>query len=127
MRKWMADRLKRRKKTAEPASSEPKATPLQPAYFDAPANAPSAAEPEQPAKDDGPYVPEMAEPQTSGAESAEPQANPQRVQGDRGPNRGNAQRGRRRRGGRGRGRSAVPGTPREGAQASAEPSVPVVR
>jgi len=42
----MADRLKRRKKPAEQATSEPKATPLQPAYFDATPAAPPVAEPE---------------------------------------------------------------------------------
>ena len=125
MRKWMAERLKRRKKKAEPDPNEPKATPLQPAYFDALASAPAAAEPEEPAQDSQPEMPEMTEPQTAGVESAEPQSGSQRVQGDRGPSRGNAQRGRRRRGGRGRGRSSGQGTPRESAQqTSAEPAVP---
>ena len=35
MRKWMSDRLKRSKKKAEDAKSEPGPAPLQPAYFDA--------------------------------------------------------------------------------------------
>jgi predicted kinase len=34
MRKWMSDRLKRRKKTAEEGKGEAKPAPLQPAYFD---------------------------------------------------------------------------------------------
>jgi predicted kinase len=34
MRKWMSDRLKRRKKTAEESKGEAKPAPLQPAYFD---------------------------------------------------------------------------------------------
>jgi predicted kinase len=126
MRKWMADRLKRRKKTAEPASSEPKATPLQPAYFDAPASEAAAAEPEEPSQDSQPAMSEMAEPQMTGAESAEPQSGSQRVQGGRGPSRGNAERGRRRRGGRGRGRSGGQETPRESTpQPAGESAAPV--
>ena len=35
MRKWMSERLKRRKKPQESKPSEPAQTPLQPAYFDA--------------------------------------------------------------------------------------------
>jgi predicted kinase len=125
----MAERLKRRKKTAESASSEPKATPLQPAYFDAPANEAAAPEPEEPSQDAQPDMTEVAEPQMAAAESAEPQSGQQRLQGDRGPSRSNAQRGRRRRGGRGRGRSSGQGTARERApqsstQGSEEPAVP---
>jgi len=63
MRKWMADRLKRRKKPAEKASAESSPTPLQPAYFDAEPNAP-AAEPDEPAAS-APETPEAAEPQTA--------------------------------------------------------------
>ena len=105
-------------KTAESASSEPKATPLQPAYFDAPANAAAAPEPEKPSQDAQPDMTEVAEPQMAAAESAEPQSGQQRLQGDRGPSRSNAQRGRRRRGGRGRGRSSGQGTARERAPQS---------
>jgi predicted kinase len=36
MRKWMRDRLKRPKKTADAGKSEPAQAPLQPAYYDAP-------------------------------------------------------------------------------------------
>ncbi|MGC2193159.1 MAG: hypothetical protein WA628_00690, partial [Terriglobales bacterium] len=35
MRKWMSDRLKRRKKPSEAKPNEPAQAPLQPAYFDA--------------------------------------------------------------------------------------------
>src|SRR6266567_2881558 len=45
MRKWMRERLKRRKK--DPAKIEEKPVPLQPAYFEADATAP-AASPDQP-------------------------------------------------------------------------------
>jgi predicted kinase len=51
MRKWMSDRLKRRKKTQESKPAEPAQAPLQPAYFEAGAtpvesDKQSAAEPE---------------------------------------------------------------------------------
>src|SRR2546428_13306344 len=45
MRKWMRERLKRRKK--DPAKIEEKPVPLQPAYFEADATAPPAS-PDQP-------------------------------------------------------------------------------
>lgn len=98
MRKWMRDRLQRRKKKSPEAGSEPAPPPLQPAYFDANEAAESSpsdvdpvdvSEPEvevQPEVAESPQVAEAAEPaqkRTTGAES-----------------RG---RGRRRRGGRGRG------------------------
>jgi predicted kinase len=100
MRKWMKDRLQRRKKKAPEQGSQPAPPPLQPAYFDAeqsPSPAPesslheeeisSAPEPEleaQPAREESPAAVEQPrEPVASG-------------EGQRG-------RGRRRRGGRGRG------------------------
>jgi predicted kinase len=43
MRKWMSDRLKRRKKTVEEGKGETKPAPLQPAYFDKPATAKEAS------------------------------------------------------------------------------------
>jgi predicted kinase len=43
MRKWMSDRLKRRKKTVEESKGETKPAPLQPAYFDKPATAKEAS------------------------------------------------------------------------------------
>jgi predicted kinase len=48
MRKWIGERLKRRKKTTEESKNEPKEAPLQPAYFDAaaPPAAPEAKEAE---------------------------------------------------------------------------------
>ena len=127
MRKWMAERLKRRKKSAEPTSSEPKATPLQPAYFDAPSS-PSAAEPEESSQSNQPEMPETADAPIPETGSAEPKSGFQRVQGDRSPSRGNSQRGRRRRGGRGRGRSGAQSSPREiAAQPVADAAVPVAQ
>jgi predicted kinase len=124
MRKWMRDRLQRRKKKSEEQVSQPAPPPLQPAYFDA--EEPSRAEPEGRS--------EVAE---SAAEERELEAQP--VGEESGPleseqakpqaTSGGAQRarGRRRRGGRGRGGS---GRGREQAVAQAFtpkgiPSVPV--
>jgi predicted kinase len=42
MRKWMSDRLKRRKKTQEKKPAEPAQAPLQPAYFEAGATPPES-------------------------------------------------------------------------------------
>jgi predicted kinase len=106
MRKWMSDRLKRRKKAPQKAAGEAGPAPLQPKYFDAEA-APSSSAPDispdvtndaprdesQPAE-----APESAEP-ASASHDAQPS-------GD-----GDARRGKRRRrgrGGRGRGRTASP-------------------
>ena len=119
MRKWMRERLKRRKKPTEQAPAESAPTPLQPAYFDADPNA-SAPEPEEPAAASEPDAPEAPEPQMAEPEASEPAA--QDAQADRSPNRGNSQ-SRRRRGGRGRGRGQR--APREIApQSAAEPAVP---
>ncbi|HEY6182706.1 MAG TPA: ATP-binding protein [Terriglobales bacterium] len=115
MRKWMAERLKRRKKKAEAAPNESKASPLQPAYFDAEPN----AAPEEVAEPIAANDPEPveAEPEAP-AEAAEPQANSEPAQGERNFNRGNSQSRRRRRGGRGRGRSSQQNVARDAAQQS---------
>ncbi len=119
MRKWMRDRLQRRKKKAPEPGSQPAPPPLQPAYFDADqdsAPAPESGhlesrhfesthnEPEGPTASEAefaaPSAPEEsanATPQPSPSGGREPVA--RRVAGDEGQ-RG---RGRRRRGGRGRG------------------------
>jgi predicted kinase len=120
MRKWMAERLKRRKKKAEPASTEPQASPLQPAYFDAEPN-PGSEEGAEPVAASDPE-PVAAEPEAS-AEPAEAQGNVQPSQGERNFNRGNSQQRRRRRGGRGRGRTNQQNAARDAAQ---QPSVEVV-
>jgi predicted kinase len=93
MRKWMKERLQRRKKKPAEAAT-PAAPPLQPAYFDAeetPSQAPEASEPEAAAPE--------PEPEASSApmESAEAVPAQSRAQSSA------TGRGRRRRGGRGRG------------------------
>jgi predicted kinase len=125
MRKWMADRLKRRKKNAEQASSEPKTTPLQPAYFDAASPAPPG-EPEEVE----PVVSMQAEPQEAeeapSAESDSAEIHPQ-TEG-RSLNNDPRNRRRRRRGGRGRGRSSGPRLvpAQEAPPAPAEPLTPAL-
>jgi predicted kinase len=114
MRKWMRDRLQRRKKKAPEQGSQPAPPPLQPAYFDAeqtpdPGHEASSTEAEV-------SVPREREPeleaQPASQESSEPveRSRPQPAAGSDAP-RG---RSRRRRGGRGRG-----GRGREQAVASA--------
>jgi predicted kinase len=96
MRKWMRDRLQRRKKkTAEPAS-QPAPPPLQPAYFDEVQAAPPPAATREVEAPSAREVEHEAQP--SRAESREPAEQPA-AQSSAGAGR----RGRRRRGGRGRG------------------------
>lgn len=106
MRKWMRERLKRRKKSPEQAPPEPAPTPLRPAYFDADTSVPAAKEAADPGSSSEPDEPEPAEPVVSGDEAGGPQASAQPGQAP--PNRTGR---RRRRGGRGRGRGQ--GTPRD--------------
>jgi predicted kinase len=112
MRKWMRDRLQRRKKKAPEQGSQPAPPPLQPAYFDA-EQAPSPVSEDSGHEAETQAPPESEfEAQPAPEESAEAveQSRPQSASG------GNAPRGRsrRRRGGRGRG-----GRGREQAVASA--------
>jgi len=106
MRKWMRERIQRRKKKSEEQVNQPAPPPLQPAYFDA--EEPSGAEPESRSKavesaDDREIenkeieVPPLEEESTPAQASEEP--------GSQATSSGSAQRarGRRRRGGRGRG------------------------
>jgi predicted kinase len=98
MRKWMRERIKRRKKSE--TSSEGTPAPLQPAYFDvdAAASKPASAAAETPA-------PEAAEPEESAPESATQEA-------EAGPGGGDGrQRRRRRRGRGGRGRNRATPAP----------------
>lgn len=95
MRKWMSERLKRRKKPQESKPSEPAQTPLQPAYFDAqqsPAAEPVAhVEPEIAASpEEAQATPELEAPDPWNRKEEAPAADPRR-------------RRRRGRGGRGRG------------------------
>ncbi len=102
MRKWMSERLKRRKKEPEKAGAEPPPAPLQPAFYDTePAQSEPAAEVSHaaPAPLQPEAAPEMASP--------EPQAVQPRSGGN-GNGDGTKRRRRRGRGGRGRSRSGAP-------------------
>src|SRR5215475_9191698 len=129
MRKWMSDRLKRRKKTKDKESkpAEPAQAPLQPAYFDAekaPAEPAQAPEPETEMSDDSGLI-EAPEPEQAAiaAESASPSE--ARQGGQQRPRR------RRTRGGRGRrssGRAntqAVPAPPSPPEPVVAAPPAPI--
>jgi len=99
MRKWMRDRLQRRKKKTPEETNQAAPPPLQPAYFDAeePSAAPEEAvhsEPQPPYSEPEVEAPQAAE-STSGSTSGKTS--------ERAPQGRGASRGRRRRGGRGRG------------------------
>jgi predicted kinase len=100
MRKWMSERLKRRKKEPPKAGAEPAPAPLQPAFYDTePAHAEPAAEVSQAAP--APLQPEAAH------DTSPPE--PPAVQPRQGANGDAGKRRRRRgRGGRGRNRNAAP-------------------
>jgi predicted kinase len=109
MRKWMKDRLQRRKKKTPEPGSEPAPPPLQPAYFDAeqaPGPAPESSHLDSPHLESSRHktdVPAASEP--------EPEAHPAPAELAGAPDQrrppasadGQRGRGRRRRGGRGRG------------------------
>jgi predicted kinase len=114
MRKWMSERLKRRKKEPEKAGAEPAPAPLQPAFYDTePAHSEPAAEVSHAAA--APLQPEAAQ-------DVQP-AEPQPVQTRQGAN-GDVAKRRRRRGRGGRGRSRSGASPVE-AVASADPAKPM--
>jgi len=95
MRKWMRERVLRRKKTKEETKTESTQAPLQPAYFDTPPLTAEPLEHEQPAaalSAPEPLEPVSAEPEMMVAPAAQPART-------RPPSR--------RRGGRGRGRSSA--------------------
>jgi predicted kinase len=98
MRKWMRERLQRRKKSPETKSSEPAQAPLQPAYFEADTAPAQDADRQQ-------HEPEAAsaapEPE-SAAEASTRQSGAEESSSGRAPAR---PRRRRSRGGRGRGGS----------------------
>jgi predicted kinase len=135
MRKWMRERLQRRKKTPVEPSDQPAPPPLQPAYFDAeqaPDEAPEApkAEPEiaASAPPEQEVRPVRRARSNSGEQTSEEQPSEAPPAARPGPiSSGSTGRGRRRRGGRGRG-----GRGREQAVAQAftpaavKGSVPVV-
>jgi predicted kinase len=99
MRKWMSERLKRRKKEPEKAGTEPAPAPLQPAFYDT-----QPAHPEPPVERNQPEAPLQPE-AAHDLPSAEPRPTDQRQAGS-----GDAAKRRRRRGrgGRGRGRNGAP-------------------
>jgi predicted kinase len=111
MRKWMRERLTRRKKGIEKAAGEPTAAPLQPAFYDNEV----VSQPPRMAEDPGEDRGEASEPQSSPATDRQP-AQP-RPDGD-----GDASRRRRRRGRGGRGRSGRASQPAR----VAEGAVPAV-
>ena len=99
MRKWMRERLQRRKKKSPEESSQPAPPPLQPAYFDAGESAVSSSEPAS-AEHEAPMAERDYTPVSAAAEDpAESPAEPASPANSGGPRA----RGRRRRGGRGRG------------------------
>ena len=103
MRKWMRDRLQRRKKKTPEQGSQAAPPPLQPAYFDAeePSAAPEEAVHSEP-------EPAYSEPEVEASPEAESTAGfasgtASGKAGERAPQSRGGTRGRRRRGGRGRG------------------------
>ncbi len=125
MRKWMSDRLKRGKKKAEDAKSDPGPAPLQPAYFDA-GNVAEAA-PAEPPPARKRAQPEAVETVETGDDAPEPgneadAPDDQSQAGGETSTSGVPRPNRRRRGRGGRGRSR--GGTRPVATAPAEPVTP---
>jgi predicted kinase len=115
MRKWMRERLTRRKKGPDKAAGEPAAAPLQPAFYDTEAVSQPVRISEDRAEEHG--EPEAFEPQLREIGNT---AEPQPVQSGASDS-GDATRRRRRRGRGGRGRSGRVGQ----APKAAEGAVPV--
>jgi predicted kinase len=102
MRKWMRERLQRRKKKSEEPVSQPAPPPLQPAYFDA--DEPPGAEPESRSEAVESVAGERElEAQPAGEESVPAQAGEEPRSRTASGESTQRTRGRRRRGGRGRG------------------------
>jgi predicted kinase len=102
MRKWMRERIQRRKKQTEEKESQPAPPPLQPAYFEA--NETDRAEPQ--ASHNEPAETPVAEPEAEAeATGEEPvrSGSPRPKSSSSSASSGQRARGRRRRGGRGRG------------------------
>jgi predicted kinase len=120
MRKWMRERIQRKKKQAEEKESQPAPPPLQPAYFDA--DETERAEPE--ASHNEP-VEITREPEVDAQASAEEPARSgsQKPKSSSSSGGGQRARGRRRRGGRGRGGR---GREQAVAQAFTPKGIPVV-
>jgi len=133
MRKWMRERLQRRKKTPAESSDQPAPPPLQPAYFDAeqsPSAAPDAGKIEPEISAPHPPVEEVR-PVRSARSNVEEQTSEERSEAQPAPQpaptgSGSTGRGRRRRGGRGRGgRGREQAVAQAFAPAAAKGSVPV--
>jgi predicted kinase len=112
MRKWMRERLQRRKKKPEEPSDQPAPPPLQPAYFDAeqpPGKAPDTGNSEPEISAPPPSAPEPRPVRRSRSNSQqqpsqeEPSEEQSAAQQSAPSGSGQAGRSRRRRGGRGRG------------------------
>ncbi len=128
MRKWMRERIQRRKKKSPEQAAEPVPPPLQPAYFEA-SEAPESTQQE-------PQAREVTEAEDE-PQAAEPSAPAGEGESTRQPSGGDSRRAkpRRRRGGRGRGGrgreqavaqafapAAVKGVPEAGSESAAETS-----
>jgi predicted kinase len=149
MRKWMRDRLTRRKKTPAESSDQPAPPPLQPAYFDADqqpgsaadtapreaeaSTAPPVAEPaperisnSRPVRRSRP-LPQESKPETEPAPEQKSDQQPSEGQPGSSVRTSSTGRGRRRRGGRGRGgRGREQAVAQAFAPAAVKGSIPVV-
>ena len=115
MRKWMSDRLKRRKKPKEAKPSEPAQAPLQPAYFDADSAPPEPVKEAAPEPEADSGLLETPEPQEAPVAARRAEIEPAQAGQER-PRR------RRTRGGRGRG-----GQRSSPARPGAQPAPPAPR
>jgi predicted kinase len=109
MRKWMSERLKRRKKEPEKAGAESTQAPLQPAFYD------TESTHQEPAAEVSHAAPAALQPESADMQPAEPQSRQPRPGGNGDANKRRRRRGR---GGRGRGRNDAP--PLESAAAGNE-------
>src|SRR5262244_1144717 len=116
MRKWMRERLQRRKKPQETKSSEPAQAPLQPAYFEGDTSSAPTIEPEE----TQPGVASAAPVAEAPAEVPVLETGNPETAGSRSPTRPRRRRGR---GGRGRGGSKPTPSSSQPAEA-AEPITP---
>ncbi|MFZ0318359.1 MAG: AAA family ATPase, partial [Candidatus Sulfotelmatobacter sp.] len=132
MRKWMRDRLQRRKKSPATPSEQPAPPPLQPAYFDAEAGADAPVAEEREAENHAAEVPaapafEAEDQPVSSAQSGGDEAASEGLPASPQPTgRSSSTAGRstrRRRGGRGRGGSGGRGREQAVAQAFAPAAV----
>jgi predicted kinase len=127
MRKWMRDRLQRRKKQPAETADQPAPPPLQPAYFEAEQGSRASAEAEHVETESG-HSEELrsTDETTAASESASTPEHSASQQTSTGGT-GQANRSRRRRGGRGRGgRGREQAVAQAFAPAAAKGSIPVL-